>query len=147
MSLSMLLCPHTRWKIFDSEQPKLPNSRISSTSKLRRGFEYVQLAESRYRHAADKLQKSENVIEKYKKKLEDSAGLRRELKSLEEENAALVNTNATLETELKKAGSAKALADSYRAQIETLEAKAAEQANQVCHSSEQGPSLIRRSLS
>jgi protein HOOK3 len=37
-------------------------------------------AHVRYRHAADKLQKSENVIEKYKKKLEDSAGLRRELR-------------------------------------------------------------------
>jgi protein HOOK3 len=89
-------------------------------------------AEIRYRHVADKLQKSENVIEKYKKKLEDSAGLRRELKSLEEENAALINTNATLETELKTAGSAKTLVDSYKAQIATLEAKAAAQADEVC---------------
>jgi protein HOOK3 len=53
------------------------------------------------------------------------------LKNLEEENAALVNTNATLETELKKAGSAKNLADSYKAQIDALEARAADQANQV----------------
>lgn len=35
---------------------------------------------SRYRHAADKLQKTENVMEKYKKKLEESADLRRRIK-------------------------------------------------------------------
>lgn len=34
----------------------------------------------RHRYAADRLKKSENVIEKYKKKLEDMAELRRELK-------------------------------------------------------------------
>ena len=35
---------------------------------------------SRYRHAADKLQKTENVMEKYKKKLQESADLRQRLK-------------------------------------------------------------------
>jgi len=35
----------------------------------------------RYRHAADKLQKTENVMEKYKKKLEESADLRRNIKA------------------------------------------------------------------
>jgi len=34
----------------------------------------------RYRYTADRLQKTENVVEKYKKKLEESAGLRREFK-------------------------------------------------------------------
>lgn len=33
-----------------------------------------------YRHAAEKLKKTENVIEKYKKKLEESADLRRQMK-------------------------------------------------------------------
>jgi protein HOOK3 len=33
-----------------------------------------------YKHAAEKLQKTENVIEKYKKKLEESADLRRQIK-------------------------------------------------------------------
>jgi hypothetical protein len=33
-----------------------------------------------YRHATDKLHKAENVIEKYKRKLEESADLRRSLK-------------------------------------------------------------------
>ena len=34
----------------------------------------------RYRHAVDKLQKTENVMVKYKKKLEESADLRRTVK-------------------------------------------------------------------
>jgi protein HOOK3 len=33
-----------------------------------------------YRHAAEKLAKTENVMEKYKKKLEESADLRRRVK-------------------------------------------------------------------
>lgn len=33
-----------------------------------------------YRHAAEKAKKTENVIEKYKKKLEESADLRRNIK-------------------------------------------------------------------
>jgi hypothetical protein len=34
----------------------------------------------RYRYTAERLQKTENVVEKYKKKLEESAGLRRDFK-------------------------------------------------------------------
>ena len=34
----------------------------------------------RYRHAADKLQKTENVMEKYKKKLQEGADLRSQVK-------------------------------------------------------------------
>lgn len=33
-----------------------------------------------YRHAAEKLQKAENVIEKFKKKMEESADLKRQNK-------------------------------------------------------------------
>ncbi len=35
---------------------------------------------TRYRHVADKLQKSENVMEKYKKKLQEGADLRQQLR-------------------------------------------------------------------
>lgn len=38
---------------------------------------------SRYRHAADKLQKTENVMEKYKKKLQEGADLRQHVKASE----------------------------------------------------------------
>ena len=34
----------------------------------------------RYRHAADRLQKTENVMEKYKKKLQEGADLRSHVK-------------------------------------------------------------------
>ena len=34
----------------------------------------------RYRHAADKLQKTENVMEKYKKKLQEAADMRQQVK-------------------------------------------------------------------
>jgi protein HOOK3 len=37
---------------------------------------------ARYRHAADKLQKTENVMEKYKKKLQEGADLRQSVKVL-----------------------------------------------------------------
>jgi protein HOOK3 len=33
-----------------------------------------------YRHVAEKLQKAENIIEKYKKKLEETADLKRQVK-------------------------------------------------------------------
>ncbi|WWC90743.1 uncharacterized protein L201_005680 [Kwoniella dendrophila CBS 6074] len=84
-----------------------------------------------YQHAVERLKKSENVIEKYKKKLEDSAGLRRELRNLEEENNQLVNINSSLEADLKKAGSSKGLVDNYKSQVEALEKKSNEQATQI----------------
>jgi protein HOOK3 len=51
--------------------------------------------------------------------------------SLEEENAALIRANATLESDLQKAGASKTLVDNYKSQIESLEKKANEQATQV----------------
>ncbi|EIW67281.1 hypothetical protein TREMEDRAFT_64529 [Tremella mesenterica DSM 1558] len=96
----------------------------AETSKLK-----DQLDE--YRHTAERLQKSENVIEKYKKKLEESAGLRRELRSLEEENAQLVNTNTKLEADIKSVGASKSLLDEYRSQVDILERRTAEQANEI----------------
>lgn len=76
-----------------------------------------------YRHAAEKLHKTENVMEKYKKKLEESADLRRHVKSLEEQNSALVDKNAALEEENRKVASYKPLMESYKAQIVELENK------------------------
>ena len=42
--------------------------------------EAIYLTHFRYRHAADKLQKTENVMEKYKKKLQEGADLRQHVK-------------------------------------------------------------------
>lgn len=84
-----------------------------------------------YRHTAERLRKSENVIEKYRKKLEESANLRRELRNLEEENASLVNTNSSLEADLKKAVAFKGLLDNYKSQIESFEKQTAHQATEI----------------
>ncbi|KAN0062801.1 hypothetical protein ACQY0O_004621 [Thecaphora frezii] len=77
-----------------------------------------------FKHAADKLQKAENAIEKYKKKLEEGADIRRQLKALEDQNADLVNRNASLEDEYKRVSAFKPLMDSYKTQIVELESKA-----------------------
>lgn len=76
-----------------------------------------------YRHAADKLQKTENVMEKYKKKLQEGADLRQQVKALEKQNADLVDKNATLEEENRKVAVYKPLLDSYKSQNAELEAK------------------------
>lgn len=78
-----------------------------------------------YRHAADRLQKTENVMEKYKKKLQESADLRQHVKSLERQNADLVDKNASIEEEYRKVAAFKPLMESYKNQISELEGKVA----------------------
>ncbi|ODN78817.1 hypothetical protein L202_04366 [Cryptococcus amylolentus CBS 6039] len=90
-----------------------------------------------FRHTSDRLRKSENVIEKYRKKLEDSAGLRRELRNLEKENATLVNTNSTLQADLDKALSSKSLLDTYKSQITTLEKQTSDQSSEIAQLNQQ----------
>ncbi|KAG8678593.1 hypothetical protein FRC08_017650, partial [Ceratobasidium sp. 394] len=84
-----------------------------------------------YRHAAEKLHKTENVMEKYKKKLEESADLRRHVKSLEEQNATLVDKNAALEEENRKVAAYKPLMESYKTQIADLENKVASRLTEI----------------
>ncbi|KAL7414007.1 HOOK-domain-containing protein [Mrakia frigida] len=90
------------------------NANASEATKLR-----DQLDE--YRHAADRLQKSENANKKLNKKLEESADFRRQIKALEDENANLVDKNASLEEDYRKVSSLKPLADSYKTQLSDLE--------------------------
>ncbi|KAI0306709.1 HOOK protein-domain-containing protein [Multifurca ochricompacta] len=77
------------------------------------------------RHASDRLAKTENVMEKYKKKLQEGADLRQHVKSLEKQNADLVDKNASLEEEYRKVAAYKPLMESYKNQIADLESKAA----------------------
>ncbi|KAH9001427.1 HOOK-domain-containing protein [Lactarius akahatsu] len=77
------------------------------------------------RHASDRLTKTENVMEKYKKKLQEGADLRQLVKSLEKQNADLVDKNVSLEEEYRKVAAFKPLMDSYKNQIADLESKAA----------------------
>ena len=84
---------------------------------------FLSLTSPRYRHAAEKLQKTENVMEKYKKKLQEGADLRQHVKALEKQNADLVDQNASLEEEYRKVAGFKPLMESYKNQILELETK------------------------
>lgn len=77
------------------------------------------------------------MIEKYKKKLEDSATVRKELKSLERENAVLIDKNSALEIELRKLTASRAMVDSYRAQVEALEKRVNSQSEEFAQLSAQ----------
>lgn len=84
-----------------------------------------------YRHAADKLQKTENVMEKYKKKLQEGADLRSHVKALEKQNADLVDQNASLEEEYRKVAAFKPLMESYKTQIADLEGKSSSRSKEI----------------
>ncbi|OCH95271.1 HOOK-domain-containing protein [Obba rivulosa] len=84
-----------------------------------------------YRHAADKLQKTENVMEKYKKKLQEGADLRQAVKALEKQNADLVDKNASLEEEYRKVAAFRPLMESYKTQIADLETKASARSKEI----------------
>lgn len=76
-----------------------------------------------YRHAAEKARKLEVSVDKYKKKLEEAAEARRRLKTLEEENAALLDKNTALETEVQNAAHYKGLIETHKNTITALETK------------------------
>ncbi|KAG0056144.1 hypothetical protein BGZ83_006239 [Gryganskiella cystojenkinii] len=76
-----------------------------------------------YKHAIEKLQKTENVIEKYKKKLEEGADLRRQMKIIEDQNQELAERNREIEEEYRKVLAFKTLMESYKDQILALETK------------------------
>lgn len=70
-------------------------------------------------------------MEKYKKKLQESADLRQHLKALEKQNASLVDKNAALEEEYRKVAAFKPLMESYKAQILDLETKGAAKSQEL----------------
>ncbi|KAG0275271.1 hypothetical protein BGZ95_008969 [Linnemannia exigua] len=115
------------------EQEILINNQLKAISDLSRAEsdlrakadEAVRLKDKldEYKHAIDKLQKTENVIEKYKKKLEEGADLRRQMKVLEDQNTELLDRNKEVEGEYRKVLAFKSLMESYKEQIQTLETK------------------------
>ncbi|TFY66829.1 hypothetical protein EVG20_g4265 [Dentipellis fragilis] len=117
--------------VAESELDKHTNLVTDLTRKVddlqSRADEAVRLKDQldEYRHAADRLAKTENVMEKYKKKLQEGADLRQHVKSLEKQNADLVDKNASLEEEYRKVAAFKPLMESYKSQIADLEGKSA----------------------
>ncbi|GAA6064121.1 hypothetical protein JCM10212_004968 [Sporobolomyces blumeae] len=76
-----------------------------------------------YRHAADKSKKMENVLDKYKKKVEEAGEWKRMIKTLEDENSELLDKTTALTEQLSQSTSYKPLVDSYKEQVSTLETK------------------------
>jgi protein HOOK3 len=70
-------------------------------------------------------------MEKYKKKLQESADLRQNLKALEKQNASLVDNNAAIEGEYRRVAAFKPLMESYKVQILDLEAKSAAKSHEL----------------
>ncbi|CAG8597198.1 14253_t:CDS:10, partial [Funneliformis mosseae] len=83
-----------------------------------------------YRHAADELRRKENVIDKYKKKLEEAADLRRNYKTLEQENRTLAERNQAILEEYDKVACFKGLMENYKKQLDELQSEKIELVNQ-----------------
>ncbi|KAF0557823.1 HOOK-domain-containing protein [Gigaspora margarita] len=73
------------------------------------------------KHVTDKLKKSENVIELYRKKLENTVDIRRTLKAMEQENRQLVERNQMVEDEYRKVANYKSLMENYKKQTDALQ--------------------------
>ncbi|KAG0262173.1 hypothetical protein DFQ27_002507 [Actinomortierella ambigua] len=132
------------------EQEILLNNQIKAIADLSRSEADLQIKADEamrlkdkldeYKHAIEKLQKTENVIEKYKKKLEEGADLRRQIKAAEEQNQELIERNKEVEEEYRKVLAFKSLMESYKKQIMTLESKSNQlllERNQMEHEAKQ----------
>ncbi|KAI8371401.1 uncharacterized protein BYT42DRAFT_66565 [Radiomyces spectabilis] len=67
------------------------------------------------------MHKLENLIEKYKRKVEDTSDLRRQIKALEDQNTSLLERSHHVEDEYRKVLAFKTLMDSYKEQVQQLE--------------------------
>ncbi|KAJ1946143.1 hypothetical protein EC988_005603, partial [Linderina pennispora] len=76
-----------------------------------------------YKHAAERLAKSEHVIEKYKKKLEESVDLRRQVRTLEEQLASAQDRTRQIEDEFHKMSSRRPVMDDVRDGFQQLESR------------------------
>ncbi|KAI8855167.1 hypothetical protein BC829DRAFT_1466 [Chytridium lagenaria] len=63
------------------------------------------------------------MIDKYKKKMEETADFRRQIKVFEAQNQTLTERNRQLEDEYKKISALKPLMDTYKEQIGSMEGK------------------------
>ncbi|XP_029371832.1 protein Hook homolog 3 isoform X1 [Echeneis naucrates] len=83
------------------------------------------------RHSSDKVSKLEGTVEHYKKKLEDMGLLRRQNKLMEEKNTVLMQTNVSLEEDLRKANAAKSQLESYKRQVVELQNRLSEESKKA----------------
>ncbi|XP_035996055.1 protein Hook homolog 3 isoform X3 [Fundulus heteroclitus] len=83
------------------------------------------------RHSSDKVSKLEGTVEHYKKKLEDMGLLRRQIKLLEEKHTVLMQTNVSLEEELRKANATKGQLETYKRQVVELQNRLSEESKKA----------------
>ncbi|KAL0088415.1 hypothetical protein F4703DRAFT_1734397 [Phycomyces blakesleeanus] len=67
------------------------------------------------------MQKLENTLEKYKRKVEETSELKRQIKALEDQNTSLLERSHQVEDEYRKVLAFKTLMDSYKEQVQHLE--------------------------
>lgn len=77
-------------------------------------------------HLIEKLRKGQNVAEKYRKKLEGMSEMERQMKNLEAQNSQLIQNLRQSEEVSKQVHGLRKLVDTYKKQIEKLEADHAE---------------------
>ncbi|TPX64856.1 hypothetical protein SpCBS45565_g05607 [Spizellomyces sp. 'palustris'] len=97
--------------------------KVEETSRKAEEVDRLKDALDEFRHVADKLQKSEAIIDKYKKRFEEVTDLRRQLKLAEEQNQQHALRNAQLEEEFRKVAGIKPLVDTLKNQISASETK------------------------
>ncbi|KAJ2258916.1 hypothetical protein GGI13_000323 [Coemansia sp. RSA 455] len=90
-----------------------------------------------YKHAAERLAKSEHVIEKYKKKLEESTDLRRQVRLLEEQLAQAQDRSQQIEDEFRRVAQRRPAMDSYRDEYAQLEARHNQATSELALAAEQ----------
>ncbi|KAJ1918303.1 hypothetical protein H4219_002700 [Mycoemilia scoparia] len=118
------------------ETEQLLNDQLTLVTELKRKAEnFTKVSEEaarlrdqlqEYKHAAEKLTKSEYVIEKYKKKLEESADLRRQVRSLEDQVTQLQTQNQQVEDEYRKRLQIRSFTDSSRDLVTELQTRNSE---------------------
>ncbi|KAJ2756727.1 hypothetical protein GGI19_000605 [Coemansia pectinata] len=90
-----------------------------------------------YKHAAERLAKSEHVIEKYKKKLEESTDLRRQVRLLEEQLAQAQDRSQQIEDEFRRVAQRRPAMDNYRDEYAQLEARHNQATGELAQAAEQ----------
>jgi protein HOOK3 len=75
----------------------------------------------RYQPTIERLRTTEEAVDNYKRKAEETADLRRHIKALEEQNTSLLERSHQVEDEYRKVLAFKTLMDSYKQQVQQLE--------------------------
>ncbi|KAG1048525.1 hypothetical protein G6F43_009086 [Rhizopus delemar] len=74
-----------------------------------------------YQQVTERMHKMEDALRKYKRKMEETSDLKRQIKALEEQNSDLLERSHQVEDEYRKVLAFKTLMDSYKEQVQQLE--------------------------